>query len=1403
MINRVIQSERSASTTVLGIDIGSVSLSLVQMDMKGKMLKEVYLFHKGQIRNSLLAAGSCIDFSDIHGIACTGSSFLAPDRIYNYNPQVAMITATKQLCAEARSILWVGAEKFMLIRFDRTGTYESTKKNSSCAAGTGSFLDQQAFRLNLKGIEEVCRTASCNSGPVPEIASRCAVFAKTDLIHAQQQGYPLEAICDSLCKGLAKNIVDTLFNREPPASPILITGGVARNPAVIRHLETQLNTRLLQHEHSHLFGAIGACFLLLKEKDHIPLMPFRSLEEIVIQEISKKEYFHEPLTLNTPGYPEFRSADSWSFTPRVTSHRVDVQVDLYKQINRFQPYSVYLGIDIGSTSTKAILMDKEKVPLAGFYTYTSGRPFDAVRAIFETLEDLIAKKKISLTFIGVGTTGSGRKFIGKIIGADLIIDEITAHARAAFELNPKTDTIIEIGGQDSKFTLMKDGMVTFSQMNDVCAAGTGSFIEEQAEKLGCTLSEYSSRTEGVRAPLSSDRCTVFMERDINQLLNKGYSVNEILATTIHSVMENYLKKVAIEGSVGETICFQGATAKNKSLVAAFEQKLKKNIFVSEYCHLTGGMGVALLLEKEKKDHTSFRGTSIYQETIPMHTEICSYCSNHCRISHATIQGDHVTYGFLCGRDDATKKYVHGHASGFDLLGERRKIFNVKQAGKSEIDIIIGLPASLHLYEELSFWKRFFSNLSIPTVTSENYLDPVKAGKRIAGAEFCAPIDSMYGHVAYLADKVDYIFLPVYLETREKPENAERLYCYYTQYSASLVFALKEKRIHKKIISPLLNFSKGNQHVLKQLLISLKPLLDSGITQAAFSKAFEEAVIFFQERKKKLTDLYQRAFSPGNSIAVVLLGRPYVVLSGAMNKGIPDIFAGMGIKTFFQDMIPYDDRFPAEIEILLKKVPWYYAARILEIAKVAASTRYLYPVLITAFKCAPDSFIIDYFKKLMNLYHKPYLILQIDEHDSNVGYETRIEAAIHAFRNHASMDVKGTIIKAWPILPNLETRINGKTLLFPSWDSLVSPLLVANLRRAGIDARSLHSSDMIIKKSMAHNTGQCLPVNIIAQEFIEYIEKNGLIPGNTILWMTKSWISCNLRFYPYYTKSLLEAYGNGFEKASVYYGELSHLEISLSTSYFAYFAYLLGGLIRKLGCKIRPYEMNKGETDQTIEQSIKILEDAFLGNRSMDKSVTEVVALFDGIRKKSGQRPGVAIFGDLYVRDNDIMNQDLIHAIENAGGEVITTPYTDLVKITIENVLRRAVARGDYFETGLYRVMLASLKILEEKYYKQFKKFIGDKPVINPKILEKNLAKFNINPFHSGESYENILKIFYIVENYPGIRLFVQTNPAFCCPSLVTEAMTHEIKRITGIPVVTLTYDGTAEYKNDVILPYLQ
>jgi predicted CoA-substrate-specific enzyme activase len=1393
----------SSSNTILGIDIGSVAVSLVQSDLNGNILSTTYAFHHGRIRETLMKLQKDIDLSVVRGIGTVAKNHFNPENVKYFDTQIAIIAAAKKLFPELASIMVVGAEKFQLINFDRAGNYEHTATNTSCAVGTGSFLDQQAKRLNLEDVRDLCNIAIQNTGEIPDIASRCAVFAKTDLIHAQQEGYSLSAICDSLCKGLAKNIVDTLYSDDKPRCPILFAGGVSRNNAVKKHLESLLGTELLHHDFGHILPAYGACLLFIKENKGFQYDGIISITNYFTSQDIGKKYFHNPLSLTLTRYPSFSSEESYEFKPVQTMHRDRIQVDLYKKFTEGSTLRVYAGIDIGSTSTKAILCDERNEPVAGFYTYTAGRPIPATQAIFEAISDIQVRKRARFEIIGAGTTGSGRKFIGKILNADLIIDEITAHARAAYELNPETDTIIEIGGQDAKFTLMKNGMVTFAQMNSVCAAGTGSFIEEQARKLGISLTDYSKRAEGASAPLASDRCTVFMERDINNYLNKGYSVEEILAAVLHSVRENYLKKVAVEATIGNNICFQGATAKNKALVAAFENKLGKEIYVSKFCHLTGALGLTYILAGELKTKSRFRGLDVYNQEIPVKTEICQMCNNNCRIRIAEVSGEKVAYGFLCGRDYDTKKYIDRNKSGFDLIKERRNHFHFPKKRSYKFPIKIGIPASLHMFDEISLWQRFFDNLSVETITSENFENPVKTGKRIAGAEFCAPMEAMYGHISWLAERSDYIFLPVYLEARDKEFEAERNYCYYTQYSPVVVSGSSYPGLAKKYIVPLLNYSAGIKAVKKELFKSFQPILGSSITNEELSDAFEDALYFYNRKKETLKQIFDQDFSKFQDISVVLVGRPYLVLSPHMNKGIPDIFGGMGIRVCFQDMLLYNHQDYSDIDYLLKVFPWYYAANILEAAKVSAVKKNLYPVLVTAFKCAPDSFLIDYFKKIMDAHQKPYLILQIDDHDSNVGYETRIEAGIRSFRNHAAIDNQ-KVKTMLPLITSPEKSIWArKILIFPNWDQLVAPMLVANLKKEGLDARLLEPDDEITRKSMVHNTGQCLPINIITQEFIEFVRKNNLDPADTMLWMVETKLTCNIRLYPYYIKDLLDKYGEGMEKALIYSGDVSHLDISLKACLNAYLIYMIGGLIRRLGCKIRPYETTKGETDKTIAESIKIMTKAFLGRASAENSLVQALSLFEKIKYNPVQRPRVAIFGDLYVRDNDVLNQDLIHVIEDSGGEIITTPYHEYVKLTVQNGLRRMAVRGENLEALGLKAMLAGIQLMDKTYYKHFRKFLGDPPSIRTSKYEKKLELFNIKNLHSGESYDNILKIFFLIDNYPDISLFLQTNPAFCCPSLITEAMKNQIYRITGIPVVTITYDGTSDFKNDIIVPYLK
>jgi len=943
--------------------------------MKGKVIHSAYLFHKGKVKETLLELESKFDFSGIHSIVTPSSGNWFKESVIRFDPQLSIITASKYYYPDVKAILYVGAGKYQLIAFDKDGNYSHSATNTSCAAGTGSFLDQQAGRLNLNGIEELVKTANQNTDKLPVIASRCAVFAKTDLVHAQQAGYSKEAICDSLCKGLAKNIIDTLFKESTLDGQIVFAGGVSRNMAVKRHLENILGKELETNELSHLFSSIGAARLYI-EDGQIESDPeeFSGFKDILKEKSGRKEYFHTPLSLKLSSYPEFVSKDAYSFIPEVSGHKGEVQVEVFDELNLNNVNACYLGVDIGSTSTKAIITDKKGHPIAGFYTYTAGQPLQATKAIFEFIHSLATDKILKFDFRGVGTTGSGRKFIGALIGAGLVVDEITAHARAAYQLNPETDTIIEIGGQDAKFTLMRNGNVTFSQMNSVCAAGTGSFIEEQAQKLGVKLADFSDLAVGVKAPLSSDRCTVFMERDINHYLNRGYKVREILANTLHSVRENYLQKVAVGSSIGDQICFQGATARNKALVAAFEEKLGKEIFVSRYCHLTGALGTALLLREEATAEIKFKGLEIFRQEVALENEICSFCNNHCRITIAEINNEKVAYGFLCGRDYETEKYVDKNISGFDLLKERNKILKLHEIRNFKKDISIGIPANLHLFDELSLWKMFFQLLGVKTLSSENFSRPLQEGTRLSGAEFCAPMYAMYGHVAWLAERVDYVFLPVFLESRNKSDrNKEENYCYYTQFSPSVV-SLMNDRVRGKTLVPFLDFKRGSEQIVKVLYQSLQPVLGEEFRYSDIKNAYYRAVQLFEIQKIKLKELYLNKIDRKDGIRVVLLGRPYLVLSKSLNKGIPEVFGSMGVPVFYQDMVPYEQKDVLDIDYVLKAFPWYFASKILEVTRMIVKTNNVYPVFITAFKCAPDSFVLEYFKKILDQQAKPYLVL---------------------------------------------------------------------------------------------------------------------------------------------------------------------------------------------------------------------------------------------------------------------------------------------------------------------------------------------------------------------------------------------------------------------------------------------
>ncbi len=1440
-----LQKNKSLMSRTLGIDIGSTTSSVVVINDNGIIEFLDYTFHKGQIIETLYEQINKINLNNIQKVAYTSSTPSVIKTGREIDSRVSHIIAAKHFYKNPEALLIIGAEKFGMVRFGNDGEYLNYRSNTSCAAGTGSFLDQQVGRLNLENISHLGELAANNTGNFPKIASRCSVFAKTDLIHAQQEGFSLAGICDGLCYGLAKNVVDAVFD-EKDCSEIIVAGGVSLNAGVLKHIRELSGAQIIVDDYSQFYGAIGAALSVNKDypDETVRLSVF---SDLVAKDEKKKDYYYPPLELKLSEYPEFDSLEDYNFKSVRFPDFSPVEVSIYEQLDQNLSTDCYLGIDIGSTSTKAVILDIKKRVIAGLYTRTSAQPVTAMQVLFEAIDSIQSSKKHFFNIKAAGTTGSGRKFIGKIINADINPDEITAHARAAVELNPETDTIIEIGGQDSKFTIMRNGIVTLSIMNNVCAAGTGSFIEEQAKKLDCPLSEYSARATESASPMTSDRCTVFMERDLNYYMHEGYEKNELLASVLHSIRENYLSKVAVKANIGEKIFFQGATAKNKALVAAFEHKLQKPIMVSKFCHLTGAMGIALELHDINPESTGFRGIQLWKQDIPTRSEVCELCTNHCKLKIAEINGTTEAYGFLCGRDYNSDQYVEKGNKGFNLIKSYKQVFSFSPKTKIS-DITIGIPSALHMVEDKILWRRFFDNLGIKTITNDAYPTAIKDGKKIANAEFCAPVAAAHGQVHYLDDKSDFIFLPVYLKTGKQLLSAKN-YCYYTQYIASMLSSTMKFRESNKILSPLIHSLKSENHAIKSLTQSIVQAGIKNLTTTSVRTAYHEAKKYQDERRQEWKNVFQKNLDI-EKLNIIILGRPYTVLSDKMNNHIPEIISNNGYNPFYMDMLPESDELDEEIRILTKRIIWKYATELLTKTKYIANSTNLYPILVTSFKCTPDSFAIEYFKDIMDKANKPYLILQLDEHDSAVGYETRIEAAIRSFQNHfnrnntankklqehitvsesAQENGAPTMLDEFkdvltdheinhekflndiPASTNnfdLSTveigesrKLNGKMILIPGWDMLAAKFIEAIFKAEGKPAAVLFDTPETIQRSLNLNTGQCLPLNIIAQNASEYIQKNQLDPSTVAIWVPRGYVACNLSMFPHYLKKLMRKYDEKMSEITVYPGNLGFYDFSVKMGVNVYIAYLLAGSIRKTACTIRPYEVKKGETDSIVEYSINVIYDAFLHKKPKEPILKEINKLFKSIAIKKIKRPRVAILGDLYVRENDVFNQNLVKTIEDNGGEALPTSYSEYLKIILKQTEIRLLNEGMYKDHFSIKFLKNLIPILEKKYNKYFEEFIDNIEPLNNDI-EKILERHHLDIMHGGETVENILKVENLVNHYNDISLVVHTNPSYCCPSLVTEAKANHIENIINIPVISIEYDGTGGSKNDDIIPYLK
>jgi len=574
----------------LGIDIGSLTVKVVLLGDEEKLIASRYVPSQGTPLRTVLAILEelAARFSETRvasvGVSGSGGRFLGQLLSAPYvNELIAQSRAVARFYPQVRTVIELGGQDSKLLVLEENNgqlILADFALNTQCAAGTGSFLEQQAGRMGLT-IEEFSAIAVQAEDP-PYIAGRCAVFAKSDIIHLQQVGTPRAEIIGGLCMALARNFTSDVARGKPFHPPIMFQGGVSKNQGMIRAFEQVLNLEpgeLIIPEHQVLMPAIGTA-IIAAERDQ---PPGKRAPILWTDLCSKVRIALEQADRERPG----------GYRPLVTLTAAGDGVLI--QPRDAGKTRAYLGIDVGSISTKAVLIDGEGRPLSKVYLRTQDDPLGATQRALVSLQ---AQMNGRLDIRGVAVTGSGRALVGSYVGADLIKNEITAQARAAVATAPEVDTIFEIGGQDAKFIRLEDGIVVDFALNKACAAGTGSFLEEQAMRLGVSIEELIQLALSAPQPVRlGERCTVFMESDLIHHQQRGAAKADLAAGLAYSIAINYLNRVVENRPLGKKILFQGGVAGNKSVVAAFEHLLGRSITVPAHFEVTGAWGAALIAKE--------------------------------------------------------------------------------------------------------------------------------------------------------------------------------------------------------------------------------------------------------------------------------------------------------------------------------------------------------------------------------------------------------------------------------------------------------------------------------------------------------------------------------------------------------------------------------------------------------------------------------------------------------------------------------------------------------------------------------------------------------------------------------------------------------------------------------------
>lgn len=1354
----------------VGIDVGSSYIKLWHENSTDSPLAARNIHHRGSPQRALMGELSslrprpdCISFSgNLSGPVAAG---------WHQEGLLAEIDYLRRTYAY-RQLLVFGAEKIEFVRFDDDGHILLYRTNPACAAGTGSFLDEQMSRLGLD-FSDLAHIPIDESAPL--VATRCAVFAKTDIIHLQQEGHNAYSIFNGLCKGLVISSLKSVFGGNlPDGSGIVATGGLLEN-LHFRHFLKGIFPLVHIADAPAFARARGLCFSARDNGRN-----YDGFMTILKERTPDKARFTglKPLKLKKsifPGTDIIRQSDNYGN-------------EIWHNLDGCGSLDAFIGVDIGSTSTKAVLIDDDGAIRLDIYTRTSGNPIEATKRIFKGIMSLQHSLSCEITIRGCATTGSGRKLVGTIIGADIIVNEITAHAKGALSHDGNVSTIFEIGGQDAKFIRLANGHIVDVNMNYVCAAGTGSFIEEQARTLGMGLDEISEKIQGVTPLPNSDRCTVFMNHEITRQIALGYPKDQIMAGVLMAVFKNYVSKVVGNRFYNkDRIVFQGATARNKGLVAALEQITGAEISVSPFCHVMGAYGAALIAMEKRLTETRFRGLSICDVSIKEKT--CKGCENTCRLTLVQVGQEKSSWGYMCGREPGSHQADKKVNKCVKIRDNLLNTYTPRlQGGKHAFR----MPA-LGLNEEfIPFLAEIAStcDLSID-VCRPGRSEILKELSSIGAGDFCHPIKVAMACVSVMMkqDSESRILLPFLIQDfKDYAIRPRSLYC---PFISTVPSFFKDTKLASRVFTPEIDLNMGISRQAMKIHQFLKSAGINGVNPLRIMSGIRKGMKELHQYRSRLSSMEALALEEiGDGKAIVLLGRPYNLYHQVLNLGIPELIESLGYKVITMDAVA-DDVTNRDLSEYFPDMYWLQGQKLLKKAMTIRKSPNLFPLIISNFSCGPDSFILTYLEEICR--NKPYLILELDEHGSATGYQTRIEAFMdmieqHSSRSHHLHEVPRPSRITYDIR---NIRYNTK-IWIPQIHPYIPQLWSAVLNRHGYDTEAMGeetNADCTTGRSLCRGS-ECLPAALTTGRFLSIMKSN---PDTSYqaLFMPRAEGPC--RFGQYATLQSIILNRVGMENTIIFsptsengYSFLPpHVEMDV------WKAICIGDALFKLRCRIIPYHEHPVMAQGLIHEALDEICSSILEGKNWKVPITSLVnTLIIDSGLDQIPKPLVGIVGEIFVRLNSFSNQHIVETIEANGAEAWLSPMSEWVYYVRDLMAKKS---GPVKKLGAY-VKNHILEKVEHDIMCLFSPILDQRREPSIATIIGNAQRF-IPPSFEGEAILTIGRAKLFAET--GARLIVNCSPFSCMPGRITSHLFQTYQDYFKVPVVNLFFDGTGDVSNQM------